>query len=204
MASPANPQIRQARLDDHDLEAFVRFLADHFAESGRDGSPHFALSRVLVQEETRMAVLGRWAKRLDEPFWGRCWLLVIEPPPRSIFAPPAPKALRVVGHLELQGGRVPAEMHRATLGMGMLRAFTGQGHGRRLMDAAVAWARDEAKLSWIDLGVFANNAPARALYKKTGFVERCVREDAFHVEPGVAVDDVLMSLDLRRGARESR
>ena len=200
MAPPpavATPTIRMAKLDDHDVDAFVRFLAEHFAESGRGGAPHFALSRTIVHDETRAAVMSRWAKRLDEPFWGRCWLLVVEPPPRSIFAPPAPSKTRIVGHLELQGGRIPAEMHRATLGMGMLRAFTGRGHGRRLMDVAITWARDEAKLAWLDLGVFAGNEPARRLYRKVGFVERGEREDAFRVEPGVAVDDIHMSLALR-------
>src|SRR5215475_14220344 len=77
-------------------------------------------------------VVEHLAKGLDEPLWGRLWLLTSE--------------RRVVGHLELRGGRVPAEMHRATLGMGILSAYTGRGHGRRLVEAALCWARDEAGL----------------------------------------------------------
>jgi ribosomal protein S18 acetylase RimI-like enzyme len=89
-------------------------------------------------------------------------------------------------------------MHRAMLGMGVLRRHTGQGHGRRLIEAAVAWARGNTRLAWIDLGVFATNARARALYVRTGFVEQGLRPDAFRIDAGLAVDDVLMALDLRR------
>jgi RimJ/RimL family protein N-acetyltransferase len=153
------------------------------AESGRGGSAHFAISRVWSRDEVRASVVERISKGLDEPLWGRVWLLVDE--------------RRVVGHLELRGGRVPAEMHRATLGMGILRAFTGQGHGRRLVEAAVRWARDDAGLRWIDLGVFSGNAPARKLYSRMGFVEVGLREDAFRLEAGPTIDDVQMALRLR-------
>jgi RimJ/RimL family protein N-acetyltransferase len=87
-------------------------------------------------------------------------------------------------------------MHRATLGMGILRAFTGKGHGRRLLEDLVRWARHDAGLAWIDLGVFSGNAPARKLYERMGFVPLGVREDAFRLDGGPSVDDVLMVLRL--------
>jgi RimJ/RimL family protein N-acetyltransferase len=90
-----------------------------------------------------------------------------------------------------------AELHRALLGMGIERPFTGKGNGRRLMEAAIAWARDTRRLSWIDLGVFANNVPARKLYARMGFVEIGMRRDAFRVDDGVSVDDISMTLELR-------
>jgi RimJ/RimL family protein N-acetyltransferase len=182
--SPVLP-IRMARPGPVDADAFARHMVDHMAESGRGGSPHFALSRRWVREEVRASFSARLDKDLDEPLWGRAWLLFAE------------DGVHAVGHLELRGGRVHAELHRATLGMGLMRAYTGQGHGRRLCEAAIAWARDEAELSWIDLGVFANNAPARKLYRSLGFVEIGVRGDAFHNDAGVVLDDVLMTLELR-------
>src|SRR6185295_8302496 len=127
-------------------------------ESGRAGMPHFALSRTWVRDEIRASLVARLAKGLDEPLWGRAW---------GLFTA---DGTEMVGHVELRGGRVPAEMHRATLGMGILRAHTGQGHGRRLVEEAVRWARDHAGLTWIDLGVFSSNAPARKLYARMGFV----------------------------------
>ena len=167
-----------------DADAFARYLVEHLAESGREGSTHFAPSRSLARIDVRNAAESRWSRRLDEALWGRTFLIHV--------------GERIVGHLELRGGRIPAEMHRATLGMGVLRRHTGQGLGRRLIASAVTWAREEAGLAWIDLGVFASNPRARALYLRMGFVEQGLRPDAFRIDAELAVDDVLMALDLRR------
>jgi RimJ/RimL family protein N-acetyltransferase len=175
--------IRTAKLSGDDPQAYARHIVEHMAESGRAGSPHFALSRVWSIGEVRSSFVDRLAKAMDEPLWGRAWLLL--------------DGSRVVGHLELRGGRVPAEMHRATLGMGILRAYTRQGHGGRLVETAVQWARDQAGLRWIDLGVFSNNEPARKLYARMGFVEVGTRRDAFRLDAGPVIDDVLMALALR-------
>jgi RimJ/RimL family protein N-acetyltransferase len=180
--SGAAISIRLARTDDHDVDAFARHLVAHMAESGHDGAPHFAPTRSLSREDVRVAALGRWSKPLHEPLWGRAFLLWA--------------GESIVGHIELRGGRIQAEMHRATLGMGIARAFIGQGHGRRLIETAVAWAREEARLAWIDLGVFAHNERARQLYQRFGFVELGVRQDAFRIDAGIAVTDIHMSLDL--------
>jgi len=182
VSNDASPMIRNAGRGDAD--AFARYLVEHLAESGREGSAHFAPARSLSREDIRAAAQSRWSRGLDESLWGRGFLLWMDE--------------RVAGHLELRGGRIPAEMHRATLGMGVLRRHTGHGHGRRLLEAAIAWARDDTGLAWIDLGVFASNARARALYVRMGFVEQGLRPDAFRIDAGLAVDDVLMALDLRR------
>jgi RimJ/RimL family protein N-acetyltransferase len=166
-----------------DADAYARHVVEHMAESGSGGSPHFALARSWQRDEVKAHLLARLSRELWEPLWGRAWVLV------------APDGEEVVGHLELRGGRVPAEMHRATLGMGIARRFTGQGHGRRLVETAVKWAK-KAELAWIDLGVFSENEPARKLYRRMGFVEIGTRRDAFRLDAGVEVDDVLMTLEL--------
>jgi GNAT superfamily N-acetyltransferase len=153
------------------------------AESGREGAPHFAIARTFHREEVRDHLLVRLLRELDEPLWGRAWMLLDEHE-------------RAVGHLELRGGRVPAEMHRATLGMGIMTPHRRAGNGRRLVETAIAWAR-EANLAWIDLGVFSGNEPARRLYAAMGFRAIGTREDAFRLDAGVAVDDVMMVLPLR-------
>jgi hypothetical protein len=120
-SSPAAPTIRLARPSD--AEDFASYVALHVAQSGQDGMPIFALSRSSSREDIRNRSADRWARSLTEPLWGRAWLLCAESP------------WRVVGHVELVGGRVPAELHRAVLAMGILRDFTKQGHGRRLAHA---------------------------------------------------------------------
>lgn len=181
---PGAPSIRPAEAGERDADAYARHLVEHMAESGRDGAPHFAPTRSFSREEVGAAALSRWSKPLTEPLWGRAFLLWAED--------------KVAGHIELRGGRIQAEMHRATLGMGLCRAYTGQGYGRRLIDVAVSWAQQEPRLSWIDLGVFSANERARRLYRRMGFVEQGAREDAFRIDADVSVTDILMALDLRR------
>lgn len=176
------PIIRIADLAD--LDAYADHIVRHSAESGRDGSVHFALNRSPDPAMIRDTARQRWDRSLDEPQWGRCFLLV------------EPETAFVVGHIELRGGRMQAEMHRAMLGMGIERAFTGIGHGQRLMEAAITWARRKARLSWIDLGVFEHNAPARRLYRRVGFVENGIRKDAFRIDTGIRVTDISMELKL--------
>jgi ribosomal protein S18 acetylase RimI-like enzyme len=187
MISPPDPTvplaIRMVGLAAKDLDALARHIVEQNAESGRGGSPRFAVAQAMVREEVRSNLGVRLAKDLDEPLWGRIW---------ALYTPDD----RIAGHIELRGGRVPSEMHRALLGMGILRAYTGRGHGARLVETAVAWAREVAKLEWIDLGVFSGNTPARKLYRKMGFVEIGTKEDAFHLEDGARIDDVMMVLRL--------
>jgi GNAT superfamily N-acetyltransferase len=181
--APSPLTLRMAKPDGSDPDRYAGHLIEHMAESGRGGLPHFAISRVWSREEVRASFAERLSRSLGEPLWGRAWLFL--------------DAHRVVGHIELRGGRVLAEMHRATLGMGLLGAYTGHGHGRRLVEAAVGWARDEAGLRWIDLGVFASNTPARKLYARMGVVEIGNRPDAFRLDAGPSIDDVQMTLKLR-------
>jgi RimJ/RimL family protein N-acetyltransferase len=167
-----------------DARAFAEHLAGHVAESGRDGSPHFAATNFVDRDDLRDAALVRWGRSLREPLWGRAWGLWDGTPSR------------IVGHLELRGGRVDAELHRAVLSMGLQRRYTGRGFGRALLETAIAWARDEAHLATLELGVFSGNDRARRLYERVGFFEIGVRHDAFRLEDDTRVDDVLMELPL--------
>jgi RimJ/RimL family protein N-acetyltransferase len=198
---PGLPAIALAQRSD--ARAFARYIAEHVAESGRRGAPHFAVSTSILPDEVERSAIERWSKPLDEPLWGRAWLLLLHGPPLSVVRE---SPLRVIGHIELRGGRVPSELHRAVLAMGVLGPYTGQGHGRRLLETAIAWARDRAGLAYLDLGVFSQNERARRLYERMGFVPVGVREDAFRVE-GVPLDDIQMTLPLRApagGAAPSR
>lgn len=173
-----------------DLDAFTAHVVRHVRESGVGGAPIFTPARHLDGTEVRASAAARWARALDEPLWGRCFVLL--------------DGGEIVGHAELRGGRIPAEMHRAGLGMGIERPHTGHGQGRRLLDACLDWARRVAELEHVDLGVFAGNEPAQRLYRRAGFVDVGVRREAFRLEDGRAVDDILMTLDLRAAGRGRR
>ena len=71
----------------------------------------------------------------------------------------------IVGSLGIQ------VQHRQTvgsLGMMIARERRGQGIGGRLLDDSLRWAR-ESGLHKVDLGVWAHNAVAIALYRSRGF-----------------------------------
>jgi RimJ/RimL family protein N-acetyltransferase len=183
-SSPRPPARRIALLGDEHASALCAHIRRHGAESGRDGDLIFRprssgeeLDEVLAIERHRV----EWARPLSEPLWLRTWGLLEDG--------------AVLGHLDLRGGRLPAELHRATLGIGLERAARRQGHGRAMMETAIAWARDHG-LAWLDLGVFAHNLPARALYASLGFVEIGTTRDQFRVD-GASIDDVAMTLRLR-------
>jgi len=171
------------QLDDVHLPQLVAHIARHSRESGRGGDPIFRprSSDAPIDEP---AALERhsagWALSLDEPYWLRTWGARLDG--------------EIRGHLDLHGGRLPSESHRAMLGMGVERGARGRGLGRALLVAAIAWAKN-AELAWLDLGVFAHNERARALYRSVGFVEVGVTRDRFRVD-GVAIDDVSMVLAL--------
>lgn len=50
----------------------------------------------------------------------------------------------------------------------------------------------ERELAWMDLGEFAHNAPARALYAKLGFVEVGTTRDRFRID-GQEIEDIAMT-----------
>jgi len=106
------------------------------------------------------------------------------------------QANRIIGHVDLKGGRLETEMHRCILGIGIEANYCGQGLGTILMQTVIEFARSEPQLHWIELGVFADNVRARALYRKMGFVETGTTPDRFRIN-GVVIDDVMMLLKLR-------
>jgi len=65
----------------------------------------------------------------------------------------------------LQGRRA----HVGVLGIGLHDAFQGRGIGTRLMQELLSVADNWLNLSRIELTVYADNAPAIALYQRHGF-----------------------------------
>ncbi|MBA3394542.1 MAG: GNAT family N-acetyltransferase [Deltaproteobacteria bacterium] len=175
------PRIRL--LADAEFPLLFAHLCRSSDESGRDGdvifrprSRHEVMDEVVIGQRHREG----WARPLREPLWLRTWGLI--------------DGTTIVGHVDLTGGRLPAELHRATLGIGIQRRARGQGHGRALLETVITWAR-EHRLAWLDLGVFAQNSRARAVYRAAGFVEVGTVRDQFRVD-GVSIDDVAMTLAL--------
>jgi len=165
-----------------EAQAAADHMERHSAESGRAGDIVFAPFEDFDGEAWRTKRVELWRIPIDEPGWERLW---------GAF-----DGDQLVGHLTLNGASLEASLHRVRLGIGIERAYRRRGLGRELMHTALAWARDEPQLAWVDLGVFAHNRVARDLYASLGFVEIATVSDLFRVH-GRSIDDVTMTLRLR-------
>jgi RimJ/RimL family protein N-acetyltransferase len=103
------------------------------------------------------------------------------------------------------GGKVVGELSvfrrastgPATIGMGVLASWRGQGVGTALMHACVEWAR-EAGVHKLSLEVFPWNEAAIALYRKFGFVEEGRLRKQYRRQNGELWDVLVMGLLLER------
>jgi RimJ/RimL family protein N-acetyltransferase len=86
---------------------------------------------------------------------------------------------RVIGILHCQGGNLAATRHTTRLAISVRPEWRNQGVGTRLMQAALAWAR-ETGLKRIELEVFARNARAIHVYEQCGFQHEGMRRRAVY------------------------
>jgi len=107
---------------------------------------------------------------------------------------------RIIGRLSLARDPHPASAHVADLGMMVAASHRRRGIGRKLLDAAVAWARD-VNVEKLELHVFHWNEPAIRLYEDFGFEREGLRR-GHYFRDGVVVDALLMAYHLP-SARES-
>ena len=99
---------------------------------------------------------------------------------------------RLVGQLGLAVQKKPRRSHCAMLGIMVHDDYVGRGVGTALVAAAIECADQLLGLRRIGLTVFADNAPAIALYRKFGFVEEG-RSRGFAMRAGKLVDALHMA-----------
>lgn len=94
-------------------------------------------------------------------------------------------------------GQLAAFSHRGVGELGMMVAdgWRGRGVGSALMDAALAWSREQ-QLHKLTLEVWPHNEAAIALYRKFGFVEEGRRVKHHRRANGELWDSILMGLAL--------
>jgi ribosomal protein S18 acetylase RimI-like enzyme len=100
----------------------------------------------------------------------------------------------MVGCQRLDG--VKARHRAAVWGMYVDGALRGRGLGRRLVEEVIARARVVDGLAILELTVVADNASARGLYDRLGFVAWGVQRGAI-VWQGRRADEAHLALDLR-------
>ena len=169
-----------------DLPAFFAYLDDHLRDNGAKGTPRFqppGHDRSRMPAGLRLSFIKGMGYAVGAPGWRRLWLALS---PRG----------DIVGHIDLRARPEGAAGHRAMLGMGVHRAWRRHGLGTRLVEAALAWARDETDIAWIDLEVLADNVPACSLYARCGFTMVARIADMLRID-GEACDLAYMTRSVR-------
>ncbi len=153
-----------------DASAYFDHMMRHFAESGSDGDFHFhpVLDfKTWVRAEHVAKTVAAWNLPVGEMGWQRAWV--------------AEMGGEIVADAMLRSGLMSTTQHRCQFGIGLERSARGQGLGRRLSLQAIAWAKQQDSLAWMDLWVFSHNAPAIALYDTLGFVRVGEVRDQFRL-----------------------
>lgn len=105
-----------------------------------------------------------------------------------------------VGEAVLLGGQLSRILHTATVGVGVLQAWQGQGIGRALMERVERTAR-AAGIRRLELTVMVRNERAIALYRRLGYVEEGRKTGSVRID-GMPEDELLMARHLApRGER---
>jgi len=176
--------IRLATLDD--IPAYFEHMKRHFRESGKDGDLHFhpVVEFETWRKEDQIAkIFEDWSLGPPTIGWQKVWIAVEDG--------------EIVADCTLRSGQMPSTAHRCQYAIGIERAARNKGLGRRLSMLALSWAKLEKSLEWVDLWVFAHNAPALRLYESLGFKVVDKVEDQFRVE-GLKIDDIHMTMSLKR------
>jgi RimJ/RimL family protein N-acetyltransferase len=174
-----------------DVDSYLRLVVAVDAGSGVDGEAHshpYSKSEPLDMDAARDRELTRWLTNVDDPGWRRAW---------GLF-----ESGELVGQLYLAGGTLRSELHRASMGMGIVRSQRRRGGGSLLLRTAIEWARHQPGIDWVDLGVFSDNSGAHALYARHGFEVLGRTPDRFRVD-GQSLDDTWMTLSVASNARAS-
>ena len=104
----------------------------------------------------------------------------------------------LLGMVVIQGGGLRRTQHVGRLEIIVDRKARGAGYGRLLMEACVAWARENPMLQKLALCVFEDNTRAVALYRAMGFIEEGHRVGEYREADGRLRDDLLMYLPVNR------
>ncbi|MBL7715240.1 MAG: GNAT family N-acetyltransferase [Bdellovibrionales bacterium] len=168
-----------------DIPAFSKHLHQCLLENT---DPALSVYAPFLKEEVRsVEVIEKkcresWNRPLHEKGWERVWAMMDQG--------------QMLGHVDLNSGRMTTELHRTYLGMAILNPNRGKGIGRKLLNHAVEWAKAQPSLAWLDLYVFQHNHAAIHLYREAGFQEVFRRDDAYRMR-GEKIADLAMTLRLR-------
>lgn len=143
----------------------------------RDRHPLAVLFAAVAEERDGIAT----EPPVDIDLWAGRWHL------EGTFVAVAGEEL--VGSLHVDASRFGF----GELGMAVAREWRGRGVGSALLEAAIAWSREQG-LHKLSLSVFPHNAAGIALYRKYGFVDEGLRIKHYRRASGELWDALDMGL----------
>ncbi len=167
----------------------IRLLYEHcsrvMAESGVGDTPIFTPTEnwnKTFDEFEKQRTEGD-ASSLSDPKWSRYWVLFHQG--------------KIVGGIVLYASSpLPTGSHRATFGIAIESAYRKHGYGKKMIETAITWLKNETPFDWLDLYTFEHNERAIALYRNLGFQEMGRTPDQFRVF-GKSLSDLKMCLKIR-------
>jgi RimJ/RimL family protein N-acetyltransferase len=105
----------------------------------------------------------------------------------------------VLGRITFRNGNRRKLAHHGIFGISVRLEWRGRGVGTSLVKGVLDWAVAHPFLERVDLGVFATNERAQALYRRLGFVETGRSPRHFRMRTGEYVDDLTMSIFVKPG-----
>ena len=175
--------IQFERIDDSNTKRYGEHKLEVVQKSGIEGNPIY---NAYSQQElvnwkwpNTSYLLGK-NKKITEPYWRRSWGVMDDN--------------KIIGSLDLIGGRIPSALHRCSLMMGVASNVRKRGIGRKILSFATNWAKENGLL-YVDLSVLGTNIPAHKLYTSFGFLEIGRKENSFIIY-GIAVDEIQMTFPL--------
>ncbi|MGE3974662.1 MAG: GNAT family N-acetyltransferase [Bdellovibrionales bacterium] len=140
----------------------------------------------LKKDHDIYELLDKRARQISAPAFGPSWEIAW-----GLF-----HDKKCYGHVCLNTQNLETNLHRVLLGIGIEQMFWSKGYGKKLMETAISWAKQQKQIDYIDLGVFSQNTVAHEMYLKLGFKDYGSKADAFRID-GQSLDDDLMFLDVR-------
>ena len=137
-------------------------LTPHITVRACEASDMEAIAGIMAQPDVRRGTLSvgyRTAEGL------RAWFAKL---PAGSISVCAELDGRVVGHASLMV-KGPRRTHIGAIGISVHDAFQGRGVGSAMLAALIECADGSLGLRRLELTVFADNAPAIALYRRSGF-----------------------------------
>ncbi|QAA22240.1 GNAT family N-acetyltransferase [Sporolactobacillus terrae] len=108
----------------------------------------------------------------------------------------AVKEKQMIGFIAIQGHSAPEIKHCASLSIGVLKAFRGNGYGKMILEKAEQWAHGH-DIFRLEACVGYENRAALLLFGTSGYSVEGIRKEAFQRD-GAMVDAFYMAKCLKK------